>query len=325
MNTSVIVTVYNRPAMLIACLRALALSSERVDEVVVSDDGSSEDNVRRMRSVFPDFPFPVRYVWQEDHGYRLAAARNNALRQVTGDYIISLDCDILLMPDAVMAHLRAARSGWFLAANRGGLAQAETQMALQQAMSPRLLEVLWQSAARGHLRRAQRQFQHNVWLRRLGLARRYKPKILGCHFSIFREDIERVNGFDETYVGWGHEDDDFAMRLHLAGVRGRSVILEARAVHLWHPAADAGPTTSPNQAYFRRRHVPAFCAQGLRGGDKKNDDGRQTPDASPEKREEGRQIDNRRDTEKANVEHPTPNVQRRIEDQMSEARRVQPR
>ncbi|MBI2441449.1 MAG: glycosyltransferase [Lentisphaerae bacterium] len=264
MKTSVIVTVYDRPAMLIACLRALALSSERVDEVVVSDDGSSEDNVRRMRSVFQDFPFPVRYVWQEDRGYRLAAARNNALRQASGDYIISLDCDILLMPDALRAHTRLGRPGWFLAANRSGLAQAETQMALQQAMSPRLLEVLWQNAARGHLRRAHRQFQRNVWLRRFGLARRYKPKILGCHFSIFREDIERVNGFDEAYVGWGHEDDDFAMRLHMAGVRGKSLILEAPALHLWHPATEAGPTTSPNQGYFQRRNVTAFCAQGLK-------------------------------------------------------------
>jgi len=116
MKTTVIITVYNRPAMLIACLRALALSTPRVDEVVVSDDGSSADNVCRMQAAFPDLPFPVHYVRQEDHGYRLAAARNNALRQATGDYIISLDCDILLMPDAVMAHTRMARRGWFLVA-----------------------------------------------------------------------------------------------------------------------------------------------------------------------------------------------------------------
>jgi len=266
MKTTVIVTVYNRPAMLIACLRALALGTQRVDEVVVSDDGSSEDNVRRMQAVFPDLPFPVRFVRQEDRGYRLAAARNNALRQATGDYIISLDCDILLMPDAVMAHVKSARCGWFLAANRACVGAVETEEALQQAMHPRLLEVLWEDTDRCHLRRAHRQFQRNVWLRRLGLAKRHKPKILGCHFSIFREDIERVNGFDEAYVGWGLEDDDFAMRLHKAGVRGRSLILEARALHLWHPSVVsrvAEPAARANRAYFRRRDVPAFCVQGL--------------------------------------------------------------
>jgi len=280
MKTTVIITVYNRPAMLIACLRALALSTPRVDEVVVSDDGSSADNVCRMQAAFPDLPFPVRYVRQEDHGYRLAAARNNALRQATGDYIISLDCDILLMPDAVMAHTRMARRGWFLAANRACVGVVETEEALQQAIHSRLLDVLWENADRSRLRRAHRQFQRNVWLRRLGLAKRHKPKILGCHFSIFREDIERVNGFDEAYVGWGFEDDDFAMRLHKAGVRGRSLILEARALHLWHPSVASRviePSVSPNLAYFRRRDVPAFCVQGLRAN-QTTDDGRRTPD-----------------------------------------------
>ncbi|MFA5043735.1 MAG: glycosyltransferase [Kiritimatiellia bacterium] len=269
MKTTVIVTVYNRPVMLIACLRALALSTQRVDEAVVSDDGSSADNVRQMKAAFPDLPFPVRFVSQEDRGYRLAAARNNALRQATGDYIISLDCDILLLPDAVMAHVKAARRGWFLAANRACVGEAETKEALQQAMHPRLLEVLWEDADRSHLRRAHHQFQRNVWLRRFGLAKRHKPKILGCHFSVFREDIERVNGFDEAYVGWGLEDDDFSMRLHKAGVRGRSLILEANALHLWHPSVASRPANqaaSPNIAYFRRRDVPAFCVQGLRTG-----------------------------------------------------------
>ena len=264
MKTTVIVTVYNRPAMLIACLRALALTPQRVDEVVVSDDGSSADNVRRMQAAFLDLPFPVRYVRQEDRGYRLAAARNNALRQATGDYIISLDCDILLLPEAVIAHTRLARRGWFLAANRACVGALETEEALQQAMHPRLLEVLWEDADRRHLRRAHFQFQRNVWLRRFGLAKRHKPKILGCHFSIFREDIERVNGFDEAYVGWGLEDDDFSMRLHKAGVRGRSLILEADALHFWHPSVASRPAASPNLAYFRRREVPAFCVQGLR-------------------------------------------------------------
>ncbi len=280
MKTTVIVTVYNRPAMLIACLRALALSTVRVNEVVVSDDGSSEDNVCRMQSVFPDLPFPVLFVRQADRGYRLAAARNNALRQAGGDYIISLDCDILLLPDAVMAHLKSARRGWCLAANRACVGALATEEALQQAMHPRLLEVLWEDADRTHLRHAHRQFQRNAWLRRLALARRHKPKILGCHFSIFREDIERVNGFDEAYVGWGLEDDDFSMRLHKAGIRGRSLILEARALHLWHSSVasrTAEYAASPNLAYFRRRDVPAFCVQGLRSG-RRTDDERQTID-----------------------------------------------
>ncbi len=266
MTTTVIITVYNRPAMLAACLRALAIGTRCPDEVVVSDDGSAPDAVARMRAAFRECPFPVVYTWQEDRGYRLAAARNQALRRATGDYLLSLDGDILVMPDTMAAHVAAARRGWFLAASRALLDEADTATALDRELHPRCLDVLWERADRSALGPAHRQFQRQRWLRRLGLAKRHKPKILGCHFSIFREDVERVNGFDEAFEGWGLEDDDFALRLHLAGVRGRSLIREARALHLWHAPApsriEGGP--GPNTAYFRRRDIPARCARGLR-------------------------------------------------------------
>ncbi len=267
MTVSVIFTVYNRAGHLAAALRALAFSRRPVDDVVVSDDGSSPEEAERMRSAFADCPFPVRAVRQEDRGYRLAAARNNALRAVRGDYVISLDGDILLLPDTVEAHLAQARRGRFLAGNRALAGEADTRDLLARALTPEGLESLWARADRRHLPCVQRQFQRNVWLRRVGLAKRHKPKILGCHFSAFREDIERINGFDERYEGWGLEDDDFSLRLQAAGVRGRSVIREARALHLWHaPVASHPGSAAPsrNLAYFRRRVVPAFCACGMR-------------------------------------------------------------
>lgn len=266
MKISAIITVYNRPEMVAACLGALALNSRLVDEAVVSDDGSDESCVQMMKGVFGELPFPVRYVRQEHCGYRLAAARNNAIRAASGDYILSLDCDILLMPDAVEVHLRRARPGVFLAGNRAMLDSESSSALTGRRPSARLLDALWERADRRQAIRAHAQFQRNRLLRRLGLAAEHKPKILGCHFSAFRADIARVNGFDERFVGWGLEDDDFTRRLYKAGVRGRSIIPEARAVHLWHPPADTKPrriSESLNAAYFRRKDVPAYCAEGL--------------------------------------------------------------
>jgi glycosyltransferase involved in cell wall biosynthesis len=267
MKTSVIVTVYNRPEMLSACLRALALQTVRPDEVIVSDDGSNPEAVKRMQAVFGELPFPVRYVWQEDRGYRLAAARNNAIRAAGGEYLLSLDCDILLLPDALAVHLAQARPGRFLAANRAWVGEEAIRALLNQELSARLLEVAWAGADRRHLKPAHRQFVRNLWLRKVGLAQRHKPKILGCHFSLFRADIERINGFDEHYVGWGLEDDDFTLRLHQAGIRGQSLILQARALHLWHPPTgpqSAGIRAGANWDYFSRQDVPVYCRQGLR-------------------------------------------------------------
>lgn len=266
MRTAVIITVYNRSEALRACLRALALAPDGIDEAVVSDDGSDAAHVPAMRKIFPSMPFPVKYVSQPHNGYRLAAARNNAIRAADADYIISLDCDILLLPGAAAAHLKAAERGVFLAANRALLGKEQSAELAASELSKAELERAWTLADKSRLRRARRAFVRNSLLRKLGLAQRHKPKLLGCHFSLFREDIERVNGFDENFTGWGLEDDDFSARLHMAGIKARSLIREARALHLWHPPADSAPASpmeSPNAAYFRRPDLRARCEKGL--------------------------------------------------------------
>lgn len=268
MKTSVIINVCNRPKMLKACLRAIELNSARVDEIIVTDDGSGPDAVDEMKAFFQGFSIPIQYVRQEDKGFRLAAARNNGIRKSTGDYLILLDCDILVMPDAIAVHLENAAPGLFLAANRAFLDDNSSHVAVAGALSSKLMQELWEKSDRRHLRETDRRFRRNRLLRKLGLASRHKPKILGCHFSIFREDVYRINGFDENYEGWGLEDDDFSMRLHKAGVRGKSVILEARAMHLRHEAVDSYPeklSQSRNANYFKRPNVPAFCERGLKG------------------------------------------------------------
>ena len=267
MKISAIITVYNRPQMLAACLKALAISRVMPDEAVVSDDVSTPENVAAMQAGFTALPFPVRYVRQADQGYRLAAARNNAIRLAAYDYLLMLDCDILLLPNAIEQHLQMARPGRFLVGNRALASEADTHKFLNSVWDDTALTDLWEHADRSHLPRCHRQFRRNALLRRFGLARRNKPKILGCHFSLFRADAERINGFDENYEGWGLEDDDFAVRLHMAGVRGRSLIMKARAVHLWHQAVASCPPTlaeSPNYAYYHRKKVEMFCRRGLK-------------------------------------------------------------
>lgn len=269
MKISVIITVYNRPEMVTACLRSLLLSTRQPDEVVVSDDGSSVGTMETMEEGFRSVPFSVKYVRQEDQGFRLAAARNNGIRHSTGDYIVSLDCDILLLPDALEAHILCARPGRFLAGNRALLNEQESSATVKNCnLEADDLEKLWHKADRSHLERVQRQFVKNSWLRKFGLAKRNKPKILGCHFSLFRKDIDRVNGFDERYEGWGLEDDDFCRRLYRAGIIGYSVIREARALHLWHFSAGScarSLSESPNWNRFHAGKVPAYCVEGLSG------------------------------------------------------------
>ena len=57
----------------------------------------------------------------------------------------------------------------------------------------------------------------------------------GCNFSVSREALLNVNGFDESYRGWGYEDSDIGVRLINSGMRIKSLRFAAPVLHLWHP------------------------------------------------------------------------------------------
>lgn len=269
MKLSVVTTIYNRPEHLRLLMASLAIQTRVPDEVIVSDDGSCAATVSAMNEMLAASAIPSTVVRQEKDGYRLSAARNRAIRASSGDYLLFLDCDIALLPDAVEAHVRLARPRQILCGNRGLLDAAATRelMAAEPAPDAAAWERAWADADLGELREAARLFAIHARRRRWKLAQGHKPKLLGCHFSLHREDVERVNGFDENFVGWGYEDDDFIRRLYKAGVSSRSVMDEARAMHLWHeslaPQALARRRDRPNRAYFRRWFAPAFCGNGL--------------------------------------------------------------
>ena len=59
-----------------------------------------------------------------------------------------------------------------------------------------------------------------------------------CNFGIARHDLDRVDGFDASYVGWGFEDSDLAVRLFHAGVQRKDGRFATGVLHLWHPQSD---------------------------------------------------------------------------------------
>ncbi len=56
--------------------------------------------------------------------------------------------------------------------------------------------------------------------------------------AVWKKDYIAVNGFDETFVGWGHEDADFVLRLHNAGLVRKDGFFATEVYHLWHREAN---------------------------------------------------------------------------------------
>lgn len=95
---SVIVPCYNMSAFLEETLRSIVASDYRPLEVLVTDDGSTDDSLSVANTFAAQHP-EVRVISQPNSG--VSAARNNAIRHAKGDYILPVDADNLITPDYV--------------------------------------------------------------------------------------------------------------------------------------------------------------------------------------------------------------------------------
>jgi glycosyltransferase involved in cell wall biosynthesis len=258
-KVSMIVSTYNRPEALNLCLQSIAKQRVLPDEVIIGDDGSTEDTRRLIEAFAKEFPVPLIHVWQEDEGFRVAACRNKAVAASQYAYIIEIDGDLILHPDFVADHLRFCRRGYYLKGGRVNLTERFTSRCLQSGRLPRI-----HVFTRGLLRRI--NAIRNKALSRY-FASRYKKNrlvFLGCNMSFWKDDYLRINGYDEFFTGWGGEDYDFASRLVNSGVRRLSLKFSAIVYHLWH--ADLYMENKERNFHYteERRQAKAIrCANGI--------------------------------------------------------------
>jgi glycosyltransferase involved in cell wall biosynthesis len=236
---SVIVTTFNREDALDAVLRSLSGQTDRDFEVVVADDGSGPATAALIESWRARLGHHLDHVRHDDRGFRAAEIRNRAILGTRGAYIIFLDGDCIARPDFVATHRRLAEPGWFVTGNRILLSPAFTRKVLDEKLSPEAWSFLdWLGARlRGDANRLAAISRLPLGpLRRL--RRRLWRGARSCNIGIWRSDLDRVDGFDAAYSGWGKEDSDLFVRLLRAGVRRKDGVFATGVLHLWHGPAD---------------------------------------------------------------------------------------
>jgi len=239
MQISVVVTTYNRPDALRAVLVGLASQRDRGFEICVADDGSRDDTRTLVETFAAASPVPVEHLWQEDRGFRAAAARNRATAVARGEYIVFLDGDCVPRMDFIGRHRALAERGWMVAGNRVLLGEAFTRTALEQKLPLHdWNDAQWRAAhQRGEINRTLPLLHLPLGpLRKLAPSR--WQRVRTCNLGIWRSDLRAVNGFDESFEGWGYEDSDLAVRLINAGVGRKEGAYATGVLHLWHREND---------------------------------------------------------------------------------------
>ena len=236
---SIIVTTYEREDALDAVLRSLSRQTDRDFEVVVADDGSGPATAAVIEQWQPRLGVPLHHVWHEHRDFRAAEIRNRAILACSGRYCVFLDGDCLVRPDFVAIHRRLAEPGFFVTGNRALLSRALTEAELRDGLHSET----WTSGAwigqrmRGGLNRLAPLLRLP-----LGPLRKLRPRAWqgarSCNLAVWRADLERVDGFDSAFSGWGKEDSDLLVRLLHAGIRRKDGSYATAVLHLWHAEAD---------------------------------------------------------------------------------------
>lgn len=260
---AIIVSTFERPGHLDRCLASLSVQRgvDGLFEVVVTDDGSGDSTLSLVRAWAKAAPFPLTYTTHDHDGFRLARSRNDGINASTAPYLLFTDGDCILPADHLRVHLEERRPGRIGAGDCLRLGrEASQRVDLDAVRSGSFTDLL--------PRRELARLRGKAWRARLYERLRVpmRPRLSGNNIAVWRDDLERINGFDEEFVGWGFEDRDLQQRLERIGVRAHSVLDRTAPIHLWHPPASTfsrNGADTPNRGYFERADRPTFCRNGL--------------------------------------------------------------
>ena len=250
---SVVIATFNRSDALLSVLEGFSQQTDRGFELIVADDGSRVEHLQPILNSPVARALRVTHVWHPDVGFTLAKIRNRGVAASTGDYIIFLDGDCVPERDFIARHRALAEPGCFVSGSRVLLNEELSQKVVTNSET-----IVGRSVAywvRQWLLGRANKFTGTLRLADWQL-RKHKGDpwrgIRGCNMAVWKADYERIDGFDESFVGWGHEDADFVLRLHHAGLARKNGFCATEVYHLWHREA-ARASESRNAQVVRER------------------------------------------------------------------------
>jgi glycosyltransferase involved in cell wall biosynthesis len=234
---SIIIPTYNRSKLLTYTLDSITKQSvsTHLMEVIVVDDGSSEDIKDIIKPYFEKLN--LKYFFQEDKGYRAAAARNIGIKNATSPICVFLDSSLILGKDAIKEHLKVHQEEENPCAVIGYVFgfddHNKNYNLLEQLIDPYDPEKSLQTLKK-----------YKILDSREPLYQKHgddfqnwpAPWVIfwTCNVSARRESLIEAGMFDESYTTWGGEDTDLALALEKLGVKF-IFNREIETIHYPHP------------------------------------------------------------------------------------------
>ncbi len=261
MKISLLISTYNWPDALELCLSSVLLQDVMPDEILIADDGSTDETRVLINKYKEKFSIPLIHIWHEDQGFELAKIRNKAIARATGDYIIQIDGDLILHKAFIRDHRRFAKKGTFVRTSR---IYIDSNLSKELLLSKRVEISPFEKGISNTFSAVRITFLQPFF------AEHYKQKgderweIHGCNMAYWRADAISVNGYNEDFKGWGPEDKEFVARLLNKGLRRRFLKFGAIVFHIWHKI-NTKENLKNNLCLFEhaKRTKLEYCERGI--------------------------------------------------------------
>jgi glycosyltransferase involved in cell wall biosynthesis len=226
-NCTLVTPTYNWPEALELLLLSILQQTILPNEVIIADDGSTENTKNLIAKFQKKFPVALIHIWHEDIKNRKPAIMNKAIASSKNDYIIEIDGDIIMNKYFIEDHLKYAQKGHYLFGSRVTIKKGF----LAELFSKKITH--FNLFSKGIKKRGRTiripflmHFSKNISER--------SSKLRGCNMSFWKTDFIKINGFNENLVGWGIDDSEMIQRIHNIGIQGKRLKNCGIAYHIYH-------------------------------------------------------------------------------------------
>ena len=113
-SISVIISTYNKPHFLQKVLTGYLYQSFKDFEIIIADDGSSDETKKIIENFKKVFQQEIHHVWHDDNGFQKCRILNAAIIKSSNDYLVFSDGDCIPNSKFLNTNSRLATKGYFL-------------------------------------------------------------------------------------------------------------------------------------------------------------------------------------------------------------------